>query len=68
MAYDMFTNFTPAEIEKHIGVYTLNGLSPSPDIKMKFSQQKNKEVNKNDAIYKSLGSNTVRHHKDMIQD
>eukprot|EP00957_Ditylum_brightwellii_P003410 258423-Ditylum_brightwellii.AAC.1 len=29
MTYNAFTNFTPEEIEKHIGVCILNGLSPS---------------------------------------
>eukprot|EP00957_Ditylum_brightwellii_P167469 12748706-Ditylum_brightwellii.AAC.1 len=57
MTYKRFTNFTPEEIEKHIGVYILNGPSPSPDIKMKFRQQKNEQVNGNDAIHHALEPN-----------
>ena len=65
MTYKTFTNFTPEEIEKHIGVYILNGLSPSPDIKMKFRNQKNEPVNGNDAIHHALGPNATCRHKEF---
>eukprot|EP00957_Ditylum_brightwellii_P034858 2641371-Ditylum_brightwellii.AAC.1 len=65
MSYKTFTNFTSEEIEKHIDVYILNGLAPSPDIKMKFGQQSNKPLNRNDAIHHALEPNATCHHKEF---
>jgi len=43
--YKDFTKFTLDEIMRHIGLYLLQGLSPSPQIEMKFTLQHKNPVN-----------------------
>jgi Transposase IS4 len=61
--YPDFTPFSIDEIKKHLGIYILNGLSPSPRVEMKFNPQSIDEVNGNDFVFRSFGSNAARRHK-----
>ena len=40
---------------KHIGLYLLQGLSPSPQVELKFHSQSEDPVNGNDFVQKSFG-------------
>ena len=46
--------FTSKELMKHIGVYFLQGVSPSPQVEMKFNCQATNPCNGNDMVYISL--------------
>jgi hypothetical protein len=62
----MYPNFVPfliIEIRQHLGLYIFNGLNPSPQVEMKFEQQEDDEVNGNDFIYESFGSNAEQRHR-----
>ena len=48
---------------KHIGVYFLNGVSPSPRVEMKMNAQSVDPFNGNDMVYNSLGPNSERRHR-----
>ena len=61
--YSDFTQFTPIELRKHIGVYFLHGLAPSPTISMKFKKQSQNCINGNDFVSSCLGPNAERRHK-----
>ena len=53
--YDNFENFTTNELMKHIGLYLLQALSPSPQVEMKFASQTEDPVNGNDFVFTSFG-------------
>ena len=53
--YDCFENFTTVELMRHIGLYLLQALSPSPQVEMKFQSQKDDPVNGNDFVHSSFG-------------
>ena len=61
--YRYFVSFTVQMMMKHIGIYILNGVSPSPQVEMKMSPQDRDVFNGNDMIQKSLGKITLRRHK-----
>ena len=46
--YPYFKEFSVDEIMQHIGVYIINGLSPSPQVEMKFDFQKKNRMNGSD--------------------
>ena len=54
--YDDFTNFDIHEFKRHLGLYLLQAISPSPQIDMKFQSQQNDPVNGNDMVYEAFGS------------
>jgi hypothetical protein len=56
--YPDWTPFTQTEIEMHLGLHILNGLSPSPQVKMKSQDP----VNGNDAVHKAFDPNAERRH------
>ena len=58
--YKDFTNFTLDEIMRHVGLYLLQGLSPSPQIEMKFTPQHEDPVNGNDFVHTSFGGNVTK--------
>ena len=39
-----FEPFTPREIEKHLSLFIVQGLNPSPQLKMKAKSQKQEQV------------------------
>ena len=61
--YRDFVKFTPEEIRKHIAVYILHSLSPSPQLAMKFNTQVQDEINGNDFIANSIGPGGRRRHQ-----
>ena len=46
--YPEFEIFSPVELRKHIALYFVQGLSPSPTIDMKFKSQDEDDINGND--------------------
>ena len=61
--YPDFKPFIPEEIRKHLGVYILHGLSPTPELNMKFQSQAEDDINGNDFVKRCLGPAAVRRHK-----
>jgi len=60
--YDEWSGpFTIKELRQHIGLYVLNGLSPSPSIELKFNKEDN--ANFNMFCFEHFGSNAVRRHR-----
>ena len=53
--YSDFTPFSLDEIMQHIALYLFQGLSPSPQVAMKFHSQTEDQVNGNDFICYSFG-------------
>ena len=61
--YKDFVPFTTFELMKHIGIYFLNGVSPSPRVEMKMQPQTVDQFNGNDMVYNSMGPNSERRHR-----
>ena len=53
--YEDFVNFSTDELMKHIGIYLLQALSPSPQVEMKFHSQVEDPVNGSDLVHRSFG-------------
>ena len=53
--YNDFINFDINEFRRHLGLYLLQALSPSPQIEMKFQSQTNDPVNGNDMVHEAFG-------------
>ena len=62
-SYPDFIPFTCAELRKHIGLFMLQGISPSPQISMKFKNQNEDFANGSDFVRRSFGPNAARRHK-----
>jgi hypothetical protein len=58
-----FEPFTVIEIHQFLALYILQGLSPSPQIKMKFKPQFIDKINGNDMCYQVFGHDASRRHK-----
>ena len=61
-----FKNFQLEELMQHVGLYLLQALSPSPQVKMKFYSQCDDPVNRSDFVHSSFGSRptmSVRRHR-----
>ena len=63
--YPDFKEFSVDEIMQHLGVYILNGISPSPQVDMKFDSQKKNPTNGSDFCYNAFGSCARRRHKEF---
>ena len=64
--YHDYYDFTLDELMRHIGLYLYHGLSPSPQIEMKFHSSLVDPVNGRDFIHKAFGSlatKSIRRHK-----
>ena len=61
--YPEYKPFSPNQIKQFIGPYVLQGLGPSPQIKMKFKPQFIDPVNGNDLCYEIFGMNGDKAHK-----
>jgi Transposase IS4 len=61
--YQDFKPFTPREIEKHLAIYFVNGLNPSPQVEMKFRQQAFDPIQGNDFVWKQMGPGAKARHK-----
>jgi hypothetical protein len=60
-----FKPFTPLEIRWFLALYILQGLSPSPQIKMKFLPQSVDRINGNDMCCHVFGPNAAKRHKEF---
>jgi hypothetical protein len=60
-----FKPFTPQEIRRFLALYILQGLSPSPQIKMKFVPQAVDKINGNDMCFRVFGRNASKRHKEF---
>ena len=64
--YGDFEDFTLIELMRHIGLYLFHGLSPSPQVEMKFKSQQEDPVNGNDFVHSAFGGKagkSARRHK-----
>ena len=61
--YPDFFPFTPFELRKHIAVYFVNGLAPSPKVAMKFQSQAQNDINGNYFVKRCLGPAAERRHR-----
>ena len=58
--YKDFKPFSCKEMRQFLGLYVLNGLTPSPRMEMKFKPQAVDPVQGNDFVYRNMGGNTAR--------
>ena len=61
--YPDYTPFTNDELRKHIGLYMVHGLAPSPQVSMKSTLQEQDEINRNDFVKQILGPAATCRHK-----
>ena len=61
--YPYFKELCVDEIMQNLGVYILNGLSPSPQVDMKFDSKKKNPTNGSDFCYNTFGSCARQWHK-----
>jgi hypothetical protein len=61
--YPDWKPFMVTEIKKFIGLYILQGLSPSPQVKIKFKPQSIYAINGSDLCSSVFGENTEKRHK-----
>jgi len=61
--YPDFNPFSPQEIKSFLGLYVLHGLSPSPQVKMRFKSQLEDPVCGSDICHAVFGKNTEKRHK-----
>ncbi len=57
------TPFSPQEIKSFLGLYVLHGLTPSPQVKMKFKSQLEDPVCGSDVCHAVFGKNAEKRHK-----
>ena len=57
--YKDFTQFTPKEVKQHLGLYILNGLSPSPNMDLKFDRDD--AANYNNFVCTNVRNGVRRH-------
>lgn len=55
--------FSPKEVQQFLALYIFQGLSPSPQMKMKFLPQHEDPINGSDMCFKVFGRNGDRRHK-----
>ena len=55
--------FSPREIQKHLRIYILQGIFPSPQVHFKFKSQKVDDINGCDFLARNLGPGSERRHK-----
>jgi len=58
-----FQHFTPFEIRNYSGLYMLQGLSPSPQVKQKFQPLSVDPINGSDLCFNMFGKNANKRHK-----
>ena len=56
-AYEKFERFTLGEIRRHLLLYSIQGLSPSPQLHMKMKDQTEEPFQGCDAIANVMGKN-----------
>ena len=59
-----FVPFTPREIEQHLAMYMIQGLNPSPQLKLKSKSQSVESIQGNDLVFRCIGGdNYEKRHK-----
>ena len=65
-AYSRFVSFTIPDVAKHLGLYILNGISPTPQVELKFASQLEDPVNGNDLCHEVFnGKEGARRHREF---
>jgi len=65
-AYPRFKPFSITDLTRHLGMYTLNGISPTPQVELKFGRQLEDPVNGNDMYHEVFsGKEGVRKHREF---
>ena len=57
--YKHWEDFTTVEIRRFVGLYVIDGVSPSPRVDMKFRPQSEDPVNGNDLCHVVFGNNAM---------
>ena len=55
--------FSPRELEQPLSMYMIQGLNPSPQLKMKSKSQNTESMQGNDLVFRSIGENFDKRHK-----
>ena len=63
--YKSWKPFSVSEIQKHLGLFIINGLSPSPQVAMKLNSQDKDPINGNDFVSSAFGPNALRRHREF---
>jgi hypothetical protein len=63
--YPEFAPFSPKEFKNFLGLYLLNGLNPSPQLKQKFKPQHEEPINGSDLCSQVFGKNAEKCHKHL---
>ncbi len=58
-----FIPFAPKEIEQHLAMYMIQGLNPSLQLMMKSKSQHTEPIQGNDVVFKCIGENFDKRHK-----
>ena len=53
--YPDYVSFTTEELRRHLGVYIVHSLSPSPEVGMKFQTQSEDDINGNKFVNRCIG-------------
>jgi hypothetical protein len=61
--YPTFTPFSFMEIERHLALYFMQGLNPSPQVEFKFASQTADPIQGNDLCFRNFGKGAVVRHK-----
>ena len=64
--YKDFRPFTRVEIRRHIGLYILQGLAPSPQVEFKFMSHQQDPIHGNDMVSIAFGANAMKRHKTLV--
>ena len=59
--------FTPRETVKHLSLVIIQGLNPSPQLKMKARYQNQEQVQGNDSVASSIGTNIQQIYKQFTR-
>ena len=63
--YKRFVNFNKDELMQHLSLYLLHGISPSPQIEMKFTDQNTDPVSGSTLCNRIFGKQGVTRHKEF---
>ena len=55
--------FSPRELEQPLSMYMIQGLNPSPQLKMKSKSQNTESMQGNDSVFRSIGENFDKRYK-----
>ena len=64
-SYSNFQYFSIDEIRSHLGLYLLQGVSPSPQVEQKFKNSEEDPVNGSELCHRVFGESGPRRHKEF---